>query len=567
MSARPSYILGLNCYTHDSSVALLRDGEIVGTAEEERFTGEKHTGAFPSHALRWVLNRAGIELNDLSHVAFYMDPLGGLLPRLLHGLRNRTVVHRSLAEQLALWKQFTGVSRHFPPAVRKNYWAVNHYQAHAAAAFAISPFAEAAIAVVDGNGEYATTWLGTGGTRGLRCVQEIYFPHSLGLMYAAITEYLGYQFNSDECRVMSLAALGTPRLLPAFRRCVRMLGPGRFALDTSFFSFHDPRFRWMSKRFADEFGPPRQPGKAIEAHHLDIAYAVQACTEDIVLRLVAFLLRSTGHTKLCFSGGVALNCVAGAKLLREFGTNSIFVPPFPGDSGTSLGAAMWLAHYKLNIPRKALSFFPPGQGPAFSEQDYTRAAQAAGLTIRRPIDLPGDIAALLEHGKIIGYMDGAMEAGPRALGNRSILADPRDARMKNRLNKIKRRENYRPFGGSVLDEYADTYFPGLPKHAPYMAFAVEAAEHARGIFPAILHVDGTSRVQRVVASQSSRFYALISAFGQRTGCYCLLNTSLNSNGFPIARTPKDAIACMRQMGLDYLVLGNLLCEETRETRR
>jgi carbamoyltransferase len=578
----PTRILGISAYYHDSAAALVCDGEIVAAAQEERFSRRKHDAAFPSRAAGSCLQRAGLTIADIDVVAFYEKPLLKFerlidtyltfaprgLPSFVASmpvwtrekLFQRALVRRALA---ALPGADTGrAPRLVFPA---------HHHSHAASAFFPSPFARAAVLCVDGVGERATTsaWLGEGNR--LTPLWTLDFPHSLGLLYSAFTQYLGFRVNSAEYKVMGLAPYGEPRFVD------RILGnlldlkeDGTFRLDMRYFGFATG-LAMTNRRFHELFGgPPREPEGALGQREKDLARSIQAVTEDVVLRLARTLRRETGETRLCLAGGVALNCVANARIAREAGFDDVWIQPAAGDAGGALGAALAAWHEHVGAPRVP----SPGDGmkgallgPRFDDaaiEETLRRFGAVAHVLPEEEDLLSQTADLLAQGGVVGWFQGAMEYGPRALGNRSILGDPRDPGMQSRMNlKIKFRESFRPFAPAISRERAREHFE-LDRESPYMLLVAQVAEGSRHALPAVTHVDGSARVQTVSAEMNPRFYRLLSAFERRTGCPVLVNTSFNVRSEPIVATPEDAYRCFMKTGMDHLVLGGRLLHKAEQ---
>jgi len=560
-------LLGINAYAHDSAVALLDGPRILAFVEEERFNREKHTTAFPDRSLRWVLEHHGLDLSDVDELAFFLKPWQLIASRTARALRYlpRSLVQfttyrpgnalRILALGSYLRNGSFGARR--APRFRLRY--VDHHLAHAASAYYLSGFEEAAILSIDGAGEDITTWFGRG--MGHRIVRRhcVRLPHSLGLLYSAVTDYLGFKPWGGEGKVMGLAPYGDPaRYRSAMHGLLHWNEDGRFELDLRYFDFHVTGWtRWISPAFEQVFGPRRPPQSELTSRHQDVAAALQEVVEDAALALVRHLHRLVPSRNLCLAGGVALNSVMNGRIRREGPFEHMFVQPAANDAGTALGGALLIAHGLLGLPRVE-SPEVVYLGPEYSAADHEAAARDLGLVIERPDDAVERTAELLAAGKIVGWFQGRMEVGPRALGNRSILADPRDATMKDTLNhRVKHREAFRPFAPSVLEEHAAEWFEGVAS-SPHMLLVFPVNPARRGRVPAVTHVDGTARVQTVSARSNPRFHRLIAAFGRRTGVPMLLNTSFNVQGEPIVCTPSNAVHCFKGTDMDYLVLGDLV---------
>jgi carbamoyltransferase len=551
-------ILGFNS-THDASAALVRDGAVVGAVEEERLSRRKHHYGFPERALDELLRAAGARFEDLDHAAFYWNPRRGLVRFGLHVLRH-------LPGSLAYFRRQPGIFRDFlalPRLLRDRYGFrgrfhfVDHHLAHAASAYYLSGFDDAAILTVDGTGEWTTTFLARGQGDAIVPLEEVRYPHSLGKVYEALTQYLGFRPLSGEGKVMGLASYGRPSYREAFERILPRNGHWDFRVDTGFFRYQLGNDVKYSDRLVELLGPPRAPESAIEPRHQDIAASLQERIEEEALRLAAHLHRRAPSRNLCLAGGVALNCVMNGRLLRESGFREVFVCPAAGDAGSALGAALEV-HRRVagRAPRATLA--RTDLGPAFGEEECAAALRAAGVPFTRERDVTARTAELLAGGRVVGWFQGRMEYGPRALGQRSILADPRDPAMKDTVNlRVKRREGFRPFAPAVPLEDADRFFEDA-RPSPFMLFAFRVRPEARALLGAVTHVDGTARVQTVDAREHPRFHRLLRAFGARTGVPVLLNTSMNVRGEPLVCRPEEAVACFLGTELDALVLGDLV---------
>ncbi len=560
-------ILGFIGFVHDSAVALLEDGRILGFVEEERLNREKHTGAFPDRALDHLLATHGLDLADVDEVAFGVKPW-----RLVASRTARVVPYlpRSL-QQLFTYRpghayQFLRVESRLrrrpspsgrPTRFRMRY--VDHHVAHAASTYYPSGFDEAAILSIDGAGEDITTWFGSGEGNRIRRRHCVRLPHSLGLLYSAVTDHLGFKPWGGEGKVMGLAPYGDPeRYGRQMRELVHWTEDGGLRLDLRYFDFHVTGWtRWVSPAFVAAFGPRREPESELEPRHQDLAAALQQVVEEAALAQVRFLHRLVPSRNLCLAGGVALNSVMNGRIAAEGPFERVFIQPASNDAGTALGSALLAAHGahgKRRESRPEIAYL----GPEYAPEACAAAARRAGLVVEPLPDVVERTAELLAAGKVVGWFQGRMEFGPRALGNRSILADPRDPQMKDHLNlRVKHREPFRPFAPSVLAEAAGEWFSG-PSESPYMLLVQEVRPERRERVPAITHVDGTARVQTVRREANPRYYALLEAFGRRTGVPMLVNTSFNVRGEPIVCTPDDAVACFLGTSIDALVLGDLL---------
>lgn len=555
------YVLGFNS-THDASAALVLSGEVRQAVEEERLSRRRHHDGFPERAIACVLGEEGISPRDVEHVAFYWNPYEGLFRFGAHFLRNLPRSLTYLGRKPSLWANFLALPKKLRAMgfERARFHFVSHHVAHAASAFYPSPFESAAILSIDGTGEWTTTLLGSGRGLDVGTRRTIGYPHSLGKVYEAATQYLGFEPNSGEGKVMGLAAYGTPRHADAFERMVALNGHGEFRLDTRFFRFQFGEDRKWSDAMAEALGPPREPGSSIERRHEDVARSLQERLETAALHLARELHRVTGEKNLCVAGGVALNSVMNGRLLRDGPFDSIWVQPAAHDSGAALGAALVVSRRRDPIFRRA-PMTTAALGPAFGLARCEAALRAAGLGFTRPADLAGTLADRLARGAVAAWFSGRSEYGPRALGHRSLLADPRDPAMKDRLNvRVKGRETFRPFAPAVPVEDAARFFVGAVE-SPFMLLTFPVAERERRRLPAITHVDGTARVQTVSRDAEPRFHALLRAFEARAGVPVLLNTSLNRRGEPIVNTPEEAVSLFRSSEIDVLVLEDFVAEK------
>ncbi|HYL25749.1 MAG TPA: carbamoyltransferase [Burkholderiales bacterium] len=584
-------ILGISAFYHDSAAALIDDGRIVAAAQEERFTRKKHDAAFPTHAIGYCLAEGGGSLGDIDRVVFYDKPflkferlIETYLSFAPRGFRTfRMAIPLWLREKLFLKDLLLTELLKLESGARWNQELLfsEHHLSHAASAFFPSPFDEAIVLTMDGVGEWATTSAAIGRGNGLEVQKEIHFPHSLGFLYSAFTYYTGFKVNSGEYKLMGLAPYGEARYRDRILEHLIDVKPdGSFRLDMSYFDFCTG-LTMTSPRFHELFGgPPRKPDELLTAHHMDLAASVQAVTEEVVLRLARSLCQESGIRNLCLAGGVALNCVANGKLLRDGCCDRIWIQPAAGDAGGALGAALAAYHMQLGRPRRANGDAMHGAllGPEFSQQEIERCLARCGARFERLDDaaLLATAADDLARSKALGWFQGRMEFGPRALGNRSILGDPRSPRMQKMLNlKIKYRESFRPFAPSVLRERVSDWFE-LDCDSPYMLLVADVAKSRRremsaqerqlfGIdklnvprsdIPAVTHVDYSARVQTVHAETNPRYHALLSTFEHKTGCPVLVNTSFNVRGEPIVCSPEDAFRCFMGTELDALAVGN-----------
>jgi carbamoyltransferase len=583
-----SRILGISAYYHDSAAALIEGGEIIAAAQEERFTRAKHTADFPSRAVEYCLSEANLAVDELDHVVFYDKPL-----LKFERLLDTYIAHAPsgfasfkmampvwIKEKLYLKRTIRGELAALGEAGKTDILFAEHHQSHAASAFYPSPFEEAAILTMDGVGEWVTTSMGSGHGNQLNIDQVIRWPHSLGLLYTAFTYYVGFKVNSGEYKLMGLAPYGVPRYRDRILKELIDLKPdGSFRLNAKYFNYATGQ-RMISREFEVLFGgPARDPRDEITERETDLAASIQAVTEEVVLRVTRTLAKRTGLRKLCLGGGVALNCVANGKILCDDAFDEIWVQPSPGDAGAALGAAL-AAHYQHNNaprpPPKTDTMQGALLGPRFSQANVESVLSSirARYQVEEDEQLINTVVDALNDGKIVGWFQGRMEFGPRALGARSILADPRRPEMQRTLNhKIKFREGFRPFAPVVLSESAADWFE-LDCPSPYMSFVVPVKSaavkgngensalgdlsHVETELPAITHVDGTARVQTVHHQTNPRFHDLLKAFDQKTGCPILVNTSFNVRGEPIVCTPEDAFRCFMKTDIDILVVENCI---------
>jgi len=568
------YTLGINAAFHDSAACLVRDGQLIAAAEEERFTRIKHgkrpipfsTYELPYHAVEFCLKQAGVRLPDVDHVAYSFDPY-----LLLGSHANDAQISIPLqpkgleqAEWESPWDPLalsaivnaprllaSGAPHHLsercgglPPEGPAQWHFVPHHLAHAASAFHASPFSRAAVMTLDGRGERATTSYHVGQGYQLFERGAVTMPHSLGLLYERVTTYLGFLHSSDEYKVMALASYGKPRYVNEFRRIVRLCGDGHYVVEPV--------------DLVEWFGPARQRGGPFEQRHYDLTRSLQQVLEESVLQLSQWLQESTGERRLCLAGGVALNCVLNGRLRSQGPFDEVWVQPAAGDAGTALGAALWIDG---QMRPAELSNRPSMQhvfwGPSYDDHTIEAWLQRTKVPYRRLDNVPEDTASLLEQDLIIGWFQGAMEFGPRALGARSILASPINPSMQDRLNDIKDREDFRPVAPVVLEEEVDEWFVDAGP-SPFMLFVFEVRPDKAGVIPAVRHVDGTARVQTINRSQHPRYFDLVAAFGRRTGVPVLVNTSFNIRGEPIVCTPRDAVAAFYASPLDALVIGSFV---------
>jgi carbamoyltransferase len=589
-------ILGISCYFHDASAAIVRDGQLIAAAEEERFSRKKHDYEFPTSAIDFCLKTAGIEAGDLDHVVFFEKPFVKFERLLLASMQSFPSSHRVFREAMVTWLGDKLWVRHLIqkrlgiPASKILF--SEHHLSHAASAFFCSPFEEAAVLTVDGVGEWTTASLGVGKGTDLRLVKEIRFPHSLGLLYSAFTAFLGFEVNEGEYKVMGMAPFGSPRYVDEVRKLLRVDADGSFELDMDYFTFHRSTTQTFSPKFVTLFGPPRDPAANFftgssgypsyfgekpanydalsreNERYADIAASIQVVIEETMLTMARAAHRETGLSKLCMAGGVALNSVANSRILRETPFEELYIQPAAGDGGGAVGAALYGYHAVLGRPRGfVMEHAAWGQAhDAGSIEGFLRAGNIAHERLEYEERLLERVVDRLQAGKVVGWSQGRFEWGPRALGHRSILADPRQPDMKDIVNtKIKFREPFRPFAPSALVERAEEYFvlPDPARHYParFMLYVVDVREDKRALVPAITHVDGTGRLQTVRRDTNPRYHNLITTFAEATGVPMVLNTSFNLRGEPIVNTPAEAYNTFMQSGMDVLVLGDYLVEK------
>ena len=585
-------ILGISAFYHDSAAALLIDGEIVAAAQEERFTRVKHDHRFPANAIRFCLDHAGLRHEDLTHVGFYDKPLLKFERLLETYLAFAPAGFNSFVKAMPLWlkqKLFLPreIQRGLGDAYHRRIVFTEHHESHAASAFFPSPFEQAAVLTVDGVGEWATASYGTGRGNRIELSHELRFPHSLGLLYSAFTYFCGFRVNSGEYKLMGLAPYGTARFAQQILKdIVDLKDDGSFRLDLSYFNYCQGLT--MTSRKMDRLfgGPPRQPEAPLTEREMDIAASIQQVTEEIMLRMARQVHAVTGMSNLCLAGGVALNCVANGRILREGPFENIWIQPAAGDAGGALGVAQFIWHQLLEQPRAVgRDDSQKGSllGPEFDEsqiQSYLDSVGARYAVYGNDTDLCDAVAAELDCGKVVGWFQGRMEFGPRALGARSILGDARDPDMQSRMNlKIKFRESFRPFAPSVLADRAPEYFGlGPGQQSPYMLLVapvngslridpgndetgytgIDRLRLPRSQLPAVTHVDYSARVQTVDADRHGRYHRLLESFEARTGCPVIINTSFNVRGEPIVCTPEQAYRCFMATDMDCLVLERLV---------
>ncbi len=588
------YILGVSCFYHDSAVALLKDGQLVAAAMEERFTRLKNDNGFPAHAIDFCLRKAGITGKDLDYAVFYEKPFVKFERILLNTLssfpRSRDVWREAMFVWLPQKLWIKTLLQNYLKIDPQRLLFCDHHMSHAASAFYCSPFDEAAILTIDGVGEWTTTTMGRAtanwngnGTNQIILTEEQRFPHSIGLLYSAFTAFLGFKVNEGEYKVMGMAPYGQPRFEDKVRKLIQVEEDGSFRLNMDYFAFHYSATHTYNQRFIELFGEPRTPSddfftmatnperagekSAMERnqYYADVAASIQAVTEDALLKMARHLHQTTGLKKLAMAGGVALNSVANYRILRETPFEEVYIQPAAGDDGGALGAALWVYHSVLNKPREMI-LKDAYWGEEYGEGEIRAFLEGSGIRYEYIADdnrLLDQVVDSITKGQVVGWFQGRFEWGPRALGNRSILADPRRSEMKNIVNtKIKYREPFRPFAPVVLTECAPDYFefPDVANHYPprFMLMVSPVKPDKRTVIPATTHEGGTGRLQAIDYQTNPRYYEVIRRFGQATGVPVLLNTSFNLRGEPIVSSPANAWHTFSNSGLDLLAIGPFL---------
>ncbi|PIQ85190.1 MAG: hypothetical protein COV74_09535 [Candidatus Omnitrophica bacterium CG11_big_fil_rev_8_21_14_0_20_45_26] len=591
MTDKPKFILGISCFYHDSAAALLRDGSIVAAAQEERFTRQKHDSEFPTQSVDFCLRKAGISIEDIALVVFYEKPFIKFERILETYLCYAPRGIRSFLKAIPLWlKERLWIPELIQKKLKYHGKILypEHHESHASAAFFPSPFQKAAILTVDGVGEWTTTSFGVGENNRVRLMNELHFPHSLGLLYSAFTYYTGFKVNSAEYKVMGLAPYGEPKYVDLiFKELIDLKEDGSFRLNMHYFNYC-AGLTMTNERFHRLFGaPPRRPETPLTQREMDLARSIQQVTEEVMLRIVKHVHQVTGAENLCLSGGVALNCVANGRILREGPFKQIWIQPAAGDAGSALGAALVAWYHYLDQPRHPSgtgdSQYGSLLGPAYSQAEITHylTEEKAAFDVVDDQTLLERVCQLMEEGKVIGWFQGRMEFGPRALGNRSILGDARSLEMQSRMNlKIKFRESFRPFAPVVLKEEVHQWFD-MNSESPYMLLVAPVLEKhrkqvdqelkgldrlksCRSTIPAVTHVDYSARVETVDQDRNPKFYALLKRFFEKTGCPVMVNTSFNVRGEPIVCSPVDAYRCFMRTEMDYLILGNCILNKEEQ---
>ncbi len=556
------YVLGLSCFYHDAAACLIRDGVPIAAASEQAFTRKKHDERFPTHAIRWALSEAGITMNDVSLVAFHEKPLIKferiLKSHLNHFPKSFSQFSRGIPSWFSTKLRLDKLLKQefeYQGAIVYGY----HHRSHAASAFYASGWEESTLLTVDGVGEWSTATWGIGRGREIEIKGEIRFPHSLGLLYSAFTAYLGFKVNSAEYKVMGLAPYGEPKYVDNIKEMIHLKDDGTFRLDMRCFDF-DHGLRMYNRRFEDIMGQPSRPMEApnLEQFHKDVARSIQEVVNESMVNLATSAVQSTGIPRLCMAGGVALNCVANGHILREAPIEDLFVQPAAGDAGGAMGAALWAWHELLENPRE-WKMETAYLGPGYSDEEAQKALDEMGAVYHRMSRQPllDRTADLIDQSMVVGWYQGRLEWGPRALGHRSILGDARHPEMRDIINrKIKFREGFRPFAPSVLEECVGQYFE-IDRPSPYMLLVAQVRDSGTPL-PAITHVDNSARIQTINRAQDALYYDLIDTFRKKTGCGVVINTSMNVRGEPIVNTPTDAYQCFMRTHMDALVVGPFL---------
>lgn len=567
-------ILGISSFAHEAACALIKDGLLVAVVEQERLNREKHTWKFPKEAIQSCLDIGQISIEDVDHFTFFWQPNKEFTGNLFHVLKFlpqslNLLKSTSGSEALTFkqrYRQMMDVGLHirqeFGLSKTPKVHFIEHHLAHAASAFFISPYEEAAILTMDGRGEATSTLLAVGKGNKIQKIKEIKVPHSLGHLYAAVTYHLGFKPFFDEWKVMGMSAYGKPTYANAFEDIVELLPNGEYRLNLKYFQFHTyGQSKWLSERFYEIFGPKREKNADYDQRHYDIAFGLQRVIEKAGVHLAKHLHQMTGLNNLCMTGGVVLNCLMNKRIVEETLFKNFFFQPIANDAGTSLGSAYYLYHQILGKER-AQVFDSIYLGPEYTDEAIEKMLKGNDVHFRRSESIAKDAAKCISQGKIVGWFQSRMEAGPRALGSRSIVASPLHPAMKDRLNeRVKRREGFRPFAPSVLEEKVHEYFM-MPKGqlSPYMILVGDVMEEKKKVIPAVTHADGTARVHTVNYRTNPLYWQLIYEFEKLTGVAVILNTSFNENE-PIVCTPQEALNCFLRTDFDVLAIGNYLVEK------
>lgn len=570
------YILGINAYHADSSAAIFKDGIMIAATEEERFRRIKHWAGFPSQAIAFCLKEAGIELEQLEHIAIGRDPKAKFAKKIKFALTHPSIGFNTLISRFKNAQQVSSLEEEFAKhfkvsdkaALKQKIHQVEHHRAHLGSAFFASPFEESALLSIDGSGDFTTTMIGIGKGNNIEVIDSLDFPHSVGIFYTAFTQYLGFPYYGDEYKVMGLAPYGEAKYVDKVKQVIHFTDDGLFRLDLSYFeatksgviSYGDDHIpnvaRLFSPKLEQLFGTARQKDEELSQYHKDIAASVQRCTEQLIYHILEALHKRTGLKQVCIAGGVAQNSVANGKITRNTSFEKVYLPSAGHDAGISMGAALYTYNQILGEPRKP-AVWSAYTGAHFSNDEIEEYLKSRNITYRKLEDdeLYDVVSEQLIQAGVVGWFSGRAEFGPRALGGRSILADPRRNDVKEILNvKIKRRESFRPFAPSILKEYVDEYFE-VNDVVPFMEKVFPIRLDMQAKIPAVTHVDGSGRLQTVDKDVSPRYYALIEAFRKKSGVPILVNTSFNENE-PIVNSPEDALECYLRTKMDMLVLEN-----------
>lgn len=575
------YILGLNAYHADSSAAIFKDGVMIAAIEEERFTRIKHWAGFPSHAIRFCLTEAELSLTELDYITIGRDPKAKILSKFRYLISNPKYLAMAAGRlnnsrqvstlQSELLKLQPGANTSL---IRQKIRNIEHHRSHLASAFFASPFDEAAILSIDGSGDFTTTMIASGKGNKIKVIDSLDFPVSCGLFYTAFTQFLGFPHYGDEYKIMGLAPYGEPRFAEKVQRLLRFERDGLFTWDSSYFvspasagfSYinHVPQVgNLYSSKFMELFGPARHPGEPLTQYHKDIAASVQNVTEKLIFHILTHLRKTTGSDNVCIAGGVAQNSVANGKIAAATGFRNVYIPSAGHDAGISMGSALYLYNHVLDQPRSSAQF-SAYTGSSFTNEEIEAVLKGRNINYKRLHDreLYEVVTQKLMEPGVVGWFSGRAEFGPRALGGRSILADPRNSEAKSLLNtRIKRRENFRPFAPSILKEFTGEFFDSNDQ-VPFMEKVFPIKEDKRHLIPAVTHVDGTGRLQTVDKEVSPKYYGLIEAFRKKTGIPILLNTSFNENE-PIVNSPSEALDCFLRTEMDMLVMENCVVERNK----
>ncbi len=564
------YVLGISCFYHDAAACLLHEGVPVAAASEELFSRKKHDSGFPIHAIRFVLSQAGIDMDKVSLVAFYDKPLVKF-ERLL--ISHIATFPKSFPQFVKGMPSWFGTKLRLDKVLEERVGYKGpivygqHHLSHAASAFYASGWKEASVLTVDGVGEWSTASWGVGRDTKIELTGEIRFPHSVGLLYSAFTYYLGFKVNSAEYKVMGLAPYGEPKYVDRIKQLITIAPDGTFRLDMRYFDFTHG-MRMYNEGFEQVMGEPTRPLETGEMtqFHKDVARSLQEVVNEVMIKLATKVVQETGLPRLCLAGGVALNCVANGELLRRAPVEDVFIQPAAGDAGGAMGVALWAWHDLLGKPR-AWKLDDAYLGPGYSDEEIQKGLDACGAVYRRFDRQPllDEVADLIDQAQVVGWYQGRLEWGPRALGHRSILGDARHPEMREIINrKIKMREGFRPFAPTVLEEHCSKYFE-LDRPSPYMLLVAQVRPEHRNL-PAITHVDNSARIQTISRAQEPLYYDLIDTFRKKTGCSVIINTSMNVRGEPIVNTPEEAYKCFMRTDMDALACGPFLMRKQDQPR-